>query len=300
MEVPKTISTVKEMLEDMNLQQYQKLPDFHILKVEDHLEEVSQYANLIADNVFEIGYGIDYDIDLKIDNVHFNGQKGHLTFLSPGQHFYMDIQEGKLNKEGTTYLIYFSVSFLPIAATNYSIIQKFPCFNKHYAPVYYIEDEVEKKYLDLFEKMYTEFQNLDENSVEIIRSYLIIMLFELKRLPYENAILSRKISRPEELCYQFENLIKTTTKKRQKLDYYANKLNVSTIYLSECIKKTTGHTPKKVITDYAIMEAKDLLINTNKTVEQIASLIGFEDASNFTNFFKKNTSSTPIKFRKQV
>jgi AraC-like DNA-binding protein len=301
MEAPKIIKSVKEMLADMNLEKHQKHPHFHILNVADHLDEISNYSNIISEEVFEVNYGALYDIEMSVDKRKYEAKEGHLSFLSPGQSFYMDIQNSEsLDIKGYAYLILFSVEFLDFfGPSNYSLIKKFPFFNKHYSPVYYTKGDLEELFLKYFKIIYDEFQNMDENNFEIIRSYLIILLYEINRNLNRENLENRKSSRAEEITFLFENLVKNTKNKRQKIAFYADKLNISSVYLSDCIKKITGHPPKKVITEYLIMEAKAQLEKTNDTIEKVAFDLGFNESSNFVLFFKKNVGVSPSKYRKK-
>ncbi|UTW64558.1 AraC family transcriptional regulator [bacterium SCSIO 12741] len=73
---------------------------------------------------------------------------------------------------------------------------------------------------------------------------------------------------------------------------------MSTVCLSECVKQTSQKTAKKILTEYIIMEAHFKLLNTQFSVETIATELGFDDRSNFINFYKKHTRLTPNQERK--
>jgi len=165
-------------------------------------------------------------------------------------------------------------------------------------PVYILTHEQNNFFIDHMDKIYDYFKNLDKDNLEIIRSYLTIMLFEAKRMFIDGEVKSETNSRVEEITYLFETLITQTKSKRQKLEYYADKLNFSTIYLAECVKKATGKTAKQIITEYLILESRSLLNRSTKTINDIAIQLGYYDTSNFIAFFKKNTGSTPSQYRK--
>ena len=49
-----------------------------------------------------------------------------------------------------------------------------------------------------------------------------------------------------------------------------------------------------------MLEAKRLLIYTDKTAKEIAYEIGFEDASHLSRLFKKITNLSPSQFKKRL
>lgn len=63
--------------------------------------------------------------------------------------------------------------------------------------------------------------------------------------------------------------------------------------------EATGKGAKSVITDRIALEAKRLLVHTNRPIYLLAEGLGFEEATNFAKFFKRETGFTPIDFRKQ-
>ncbi|MDR0229085.1 MAG: AraC family transcriptional regulator [Flavobacteriaceae bacterium] len=82
--------------------------------------------------------------------------------------------------------------------------------------------------------------------------------------------------------------------------YFANKLNITTAHLNDCVKKTTGQTVTHWLKKSILDEAKRLLYYTNKPVKEIAFNLGFEDHTYFSRMFKKLTYQTPLQFRDTV
>ncbi|WP_158798803.1 AraC family transcriptional regulator [Pedobacter sp. L105] len=78
---------------------------------------------------------------------------------------------------------------------------------------------------------------------------------------------------------------------------YAKRLNISTPYLNECVKATTGNSVSEHIQQRVILEAKRLLFYSSKSVKEIAGQLGYADYSYFTRLFVKLTGITPITFR---
>ncbi|QHV97814.1 AraC family transcriptional regulator [Spirosoma endbachense] len=78
---------------------------------------------------------------------------------------------------------------------------------------------------------------------------------------------------------------------------YAERLNISTPYLNECVKTTTGHSVSYHIQQRIVLEAKRLLHHSDKSVKEIAADLGYEDYSYFVRLFSKSAGVTPLTFR---
>ncbi len=81
---------------------------------------------------------------------------------------------------------------------------------------------------------------------------------------------------------------------------FALHLNVHVNHLNSAVRKITGKTTTAHITDKITQEAKALLLHTDWSVADVAFSLGFEYTTYFNNFFKKQTSRTPLSIRKPV
>jgi AraC-like DNA-binding protein len=87
-------------------------------------------------------------------------------------------------------------------------------------------------------------------------------------------------------------------KERHQVSFYADKLHKSPKTLANLFALYNNKSPLAVIQDRLIMEAKRLLIYTDKSAKEIAYDLGFEDTAYFSNFFKKHTARPPMDFRR--
>ncbi|MBR0597754.1 AraC family transcriptional regulator [Sinanaerobacter chloroacetimidivorans] len=76
-------------------------------------------------------------------------------------------------------------------------------------------------------------------------------------------------------------------------------LNISPYYLSHVFKEASGYSPVKYLLRRRIGEAQTLLINTDYTVTQVASMVGYDNPSHFNLIFTKHVGMTPLKYRKK-
>ncbi|MEY3411746.1 MAG: hypothetical protein RIQ70_432, partial [Bacteroidota bacterium] len=79
--------------------------------------------------------------------------------------------------------------------------------------------------------------------------------------------------------------------------YLADKVHLSPSYLSDLLKKETGKNTQEHIHFYLIEEAKNLLLNSEKNINEIANSLGFEYPQYFNKLFKKKTGKTPMEYR---
>jgi transcriptional regulator GlxA family with amidase domain len=65
-------------------------------------------------------------------------------------------------------------------------------------------------------------------------------------------------------------------------------------------KEVTGTTPMTYITNWRILNAKELLSATNKSVGEIAYDVGYQSEAAFNRVFKKHVFQTPLKYRQSA
>jgi AraC-like DNA-binding protein len=81
---------------------------------------------------------------------------------------------------------------------------------------------------------------------------------------------------------------------QQVADYFSYNKN----YLSRKYKAAIGIGIANQITKFRIDRAKFLLSDTNKTIQEIANEVGYEDAKYFMRIFKQLENNTPSNYRK--
>lgn len=97
---------------------------------------------------------------------------------------------------------------------------------------------------------------------------------------------------------KFYDILVQHYKESRNVSFYADKLCMSPKYFGTVIKKETGLHVGKCISGYVVMQAKNLL-NTNRdmNIQQISQILGFEDQSSFSRFFRNETGVSPSEYR---
>ncbi|AFZ27557.1 DNA-binding domain-containing protein, AraC-type [Cylindrospermum stagnale PCC 7417] len=77
-------------------------------------------------------------------------------------------------------------------------------------------------------------------------------------------------------------------------------VSMSMYHFSRLFKQSTGFAPHQYVINCRIEKAKILLTRSEKTIDQIYQLVGFQNQSHFTNVFRKLMGTTPKVYREQV
>lgn len=85
--------------------------------------------------------------------------------------------------------------------------------------------------------------------------------------------------------------------KDARLEQLATDLGMTSYNLSKQIKKTTNQTFKGLLQERRLQEAALLLTHTQLSIEQIATVIGYENVSYFYRIFKRKYKDTPKNYR---
>lgn len=77
----------------------------------------------------------------------------------------------------------------------------------------------------------------------------------------------------------------------------SKKMGFHRSYLSNCFKQAYGISPRAYFTKIKMRSAKQLLQNTDLTIEEIAGRLEFSSPAHFSTFFLNNEGVSPLKYR---
>ena len=108
----------------------------------------------------------------------------------------------------------------------------------------------------------------------------------------------RITSQQHQLMEQFiEMLERGDFRRKREISYYADKLCVTTKYLSEVSKKVSGLPAAFWITRYASLDISRLLRNRDLSFTDISDMFGFSSLSHFSRYVQTNLGAKPSDFR---
>ena len=143
-------------------------------------------------------------------------------------------------------------------------------------------------------------QDKIEFSQEIGVNYLsIIIYFLMSFAPFSGYEQQGKMSRSQQIVYDFIMLVSEHYLTHKSVQFYAQKLGISMRHLSSVLKQENGKTANEIISEFILNEAKAQLSGTSKSISTIADNLQFSDSYSFSHFFKKHQKISPIQYRKQ-
>ncbi len=153
-----------------------------------------------------------------------------------------------------------------------------------------------------FDLMIEEYGRKDGFSLRVVGSLLQWLLVELNRAYANNrrytSVESWNGIRFKEVTNKAMEYINGHYQDDIHLKSIADQLSVNSSYLSREFKKNTGFNVMEFISFKRIWRAKELLMNTDTQVTEIAYQVGFNNVTHFHWTFKKMIGVSPNKYRK--
>ena len=110
--------------------------------------------------------------------------------------------------------------------------------------------------------------------------------------------MTHKQDHRTDLFQSFIQLLSADNGIKNKVAYYAEKLNTTPQNINAACQKSIQKPAAEVLAEFVLNEAKRLLLYTDKTVSEISFILAFTDPSHFVKYFKKLVGSTPQSFRR--
>lgn len=198
------------------------------------------------------------------------------------------------------FCIHFKTEFLS-AQLSKTLSEDFPYFHFDAPHIINLNQTESEVIQNSFKGILLEYERSSPEKNFILSNLLLILLLRIREI-YRTRVkeLNFYKSRGEQLANAFKLLVEKRFIEHRNVKEYADKLNISSKYLSEVVQASFGRPPLQIIHDMLLLESKVLLRSTNKSVSEIAYTLKFDDPSHFTHFIKKRTGLTPLKLRQTL
>lgn len=128
----------------------------------------------------------------------------------------------------------------------------------------------------------------------ILKALIKVYLLNLIRLN-QQYFLEQDVN--QKRVYQFIVLLDKYYKEQRNAVFYAATMNISAKRLNQILKVKMNKSITQLLHERLILEAKRMLISSEKNIKEIAFELNFGDPAYFCRFFKKNTQVSPEKFQ---
>ena len=263
-------------------------------------EQVEQNSKITTD-FYSIMFKNYCKNHIKYGRKTIDFQDGNLICIAPNQTIEIDNEiEEREDKMG--WGLFFHPDLIRSTTLNQKI-KEYSFFQYEVSEALHLSDKEKNILLECVQKIQTELQeNIDVHSQYIIVSTIELLLNYCSRF-YGRQLITRSQSN-KSIISQIENLLtqyfadnKINEQGLPTVKYLANKVHLSPSYLSDLLKKETSKNAQEHIHFYLIEEAKNILLNSEKNINEIAFDLGFEYPQYFNKLFKKKTGKTPMEYR---
>jgi len=183
------------------------------------------------------------------------------------------IPDSKLN----FYANFFTSTNIPLSSGT--------CLNRFISLCQVIKAESSQNFIDL-----TTVRHLVNGLVAMIDA-------ERKRsLPIENVAKASQIA----LFINFLEILEKNYAHNEGVSFYANEMKMSERNLNTICKNNFQKSVSEIIETRKLIEAKRMLLHTDKTVSEIGYELGYSEKSYFTRVFHAKMEITPSRFREMT
>ena len=238
--------------------------------------------------------------DITYGRMPYDYQEGTVTSFAPGQVVHIKLRpDYKPNATG--------LLFHPDLIRGTSLgqeIKQYSFFSYSSREALHLSEQEKAIFKDCLDKIKIEIERpIDGHSKKLICRNIELLLDYCMRF-YERQFITRKAVNRDVLT-KFEEELDNYFLGRTaavnglpSVKYFAEKCFLSPNYFGDLIKKETGRTPQEYIQNKIINMAKEQLLGTTKTVNEISYDLGFQYSQHFNRYFKRNTGMTPSEYRK--
>ncbi len=282
-----------QSLAHLHLPQVSKDKTFHVFKW-NYTDELPIHYPSSRQNYFDITFFVRAKFTHHLNTDAHPMVNHSMHILTPGQ---VEQFETTTLKRDRGYGIYFMPDFIFQSVNKQKIEKDLPFLKHGNRNVFYFTPAESLILQQVFETMIAESRFAND---DIVSYYLLILLHKIKLFAKKNVDKNFKNNSPvNKIVIQFENLVKQYYLEQTKISVYASMLHISTRQLADAMQKETGKSPKQVLTETILMEAKLMLLHSSLSVSEIAWHFNFHDVPHFTKFFNKLVGLTPQQFRKE-
>ena len=242
--------------------------------------------------IFVAGGRGEHRIDFETHHV----ERGDIVFIGKNQ---VCAWEKRRRIDG--FVILFTEAFLFKNQVQFDELSyDYPYNSVLYNPVLKISGKSHyETFLSLVELVYREYaQDGCSLKHEVLQTLLRALILKARsQLPPSHQVAP---SDSKALFVLFQKKLDEHISHTRNANDYTNLTGSSYYQLNSAVKEFSGKSIKSFIDSTVILKAKQLLCNQDLNVSEVAHSLGFDEATNFSKFFRKLTDTSPKTFRERL
>lgn len=198
------------------------------------------------------------------------------------------------------YCIHFKTDFVQPLLRG-PLASEFPCFDLEAEHIVNVNGEESALLQQAFRDIIAEHERFSHEKDHVLRNFIHILLLRIREIHKPHAQRMKEgATRGMEITNRFKHLVEKNFIEHREVSWYAGQLHITAQHLADVVKKTIGRTPRQVINDMLMLEARVLLGSTDLTITQVAQRLSFEDQAHFGHFIKQRSGFTPTELRQKL
>jgi AraC family transcriptional regulator, transcriptional activator of pobA len=268
------------------------LPNFHIIRMDDSGKNFVKMMPPYCQDFYQIGFQFQMlETTFSFQSESFSTLQNLLYFVAPNQ-----TMSWVVEKQNSGFILYFKRDFLSFFKKE--IEEEFSFFRIDQTNLYQLTKEQFDLVFNEVILIRNTFKNQSIHQLGILQGLVLSLLYRCKEIHEQNEQSQKSFPKPKILVQKFENMVQKFFLEKQKIEDYANLLNVTPNYLSAVVSSELSQSAKSIIHQRLILEAKNLLTYTHQDISEIAFQLGFKEMTHFGRFFKKELGISPSEWRK--
>ena len=162
-----------------------------------------------------------------------------------------------------------------------------------------LSKEEQQKFDLLLSMFIAEMNTTDQVQHEMLLVLLKRMIVNITRMARTNTFSEQVTDDKYNLMRKFNLLVEGHFRSEHTVAYYAQRLNKSPKTLSNLFALYNAKSPSQIIQERILIEARRLLLYSDKSAKEITYELGFDDATYFSAYFKKHMNQSPLEFRNE-
>lgn len=135
-------------------------------------------------------------------------------------------------------------------------------------------------------------------SEQAVQALCHVLFFDVLAIYLANLPTSPvRTTRRQELMTQFVQLVEENFRTERSVSFYAGRIFVTPKHLSAIIRSASGHGASEWIDQRVLAEARELLGESGRSIQEIAQMLNFRTQSLFGKYFKQHTGMSPREYR---